>query len=85
MKPMDAIEFNLAVRSLPDFLRRNKSVGLLVIDGIHFIENQDFQAQFEKKQVKQIVNNKGTSVEAMAAAEVPTGDDFFGVTHAETS
>lgn len=42
MKPMDATEFNLAVRSLPDFLRKNKSVGLLVIDGIHFIENQDF-------------------------------------------
>ena len=36
---MDAIEFNLTARSLHSFLRRNKSVGLVVIDGIHFIEN----------------------------------------------
>jgi len=36
---MDAVEFNLAVRSLSSFLKANKNVGLIVIDGIHFIEN----------------------------------------------
>ena len=49
---MDAVEFNLTARSLTSFLRRNKSVGLVVIDGIHFIENQDILNQFEKKQIK---------------------------------
>ena len=67
---MDAIEFNSAARSLNTFLRQNKSVGLVVIDGIHFIENQEQVAQFEKRQVKQIVsakNNNGNSVDALAA------------------
>ena len=39
---MDAIEFNMAVRSLGSFFKKHKSIGLVVIDGIHFIENQDF-------------------------------------------
>ena len=38
---MDAIEFNLTVRSLNQFFRCNKSIGLVVIDGLHFIENYD--------------------------------------------
>jgi len=46
---MDAIEFNIAVRSLATFLRRNKNVGLLVIDGLHFLESQDFMSKFEKR------------------------------------
>lgn len=36
---MDAIEFNLAVRSLSTFLKANKNIGLIIVDGIHFIEN----------------------------------------------
>ena len=36
---MDAIEFNSVARSLSSFLRSHKSVGLLLIDGLHFIEN----------------------------------------------
>lgn len=36
---MDAIEFNSVARGLSSFLRGHKSVGLLVIDGMHFIEN----------------------------------------------
>ena len=46
---MDAIEFNLVARSLGSFLRHKKSVGLLVIDGIHFIENSEILAAFEKR------------------------------------
>lgn len=80
---MDAIEFNLTVRSLNKFLRRNKSVGLIVIDGIHFIENPEILSQFEKKQVKNIVSTKNynsTTVDALAAGpDVPTGDDFFDI------
>ena len=53
---MDAIEFNLAARSLCSFMRRNKSIGLLVIDGIHNIESAEILANFEKRQVKQKVN-----------------------------
>lgn len=82
---MDAAEFNLTVRSMNRFLRRNKSIGLVVIDGIHFIENQDIQSQFEKKQVKNIASSKhynSTTVDTLAAGpDVPTGDDFFGLTN----
>jgi len=49
---MDAVEFNLAVRSLSSFLKANKNIGLIVIDGIHFIENQDFLSGLERKQAK---------------------------------
>ena len=77
---MDAIEFNLVARSLCQFLRKNKSVGLLVIDGIHFIESAEILAAFEKKQVKQKVSgryNVATSVDALAAGPTVEGDDFF--------
>lgn len=39
VKCMDAVEFNMAVRSLASFFKTHKSIGLVVIDGIHFIEN----------------------------------------------
>lgn len=34
-----AIEFNLCVRSLANFLKNHKNIGLIVIDGLHLIEN----------------------------------------------
>jgi hypothetical protein len=76
---MDAIEFNLAVRSLATFFRKNKNVGLLVIDGLHFIESNDFMSNFEKRQAKHSDATKkmNTSMEEMAKLTVPTGDDFF--------
>jgi hypothetical protein len=39
---MDAVEFNLTVRSLADFLKKQKNIGLIVVDGLHFIDNLDF-------------------------------------------
>lgn len=41
---MDAIEFNLVVRSLANFLKIKKNISLIIIDGLHFIENLDFQS-----------------------------------------
>jgi hypothetical protein len=46
---MDAVEFNLTVRSLSDFLKLQKNVGLVVMDGFHFIDNLDYQSQHEKR------------------------------------
>ena len=46
---MDANEFNLAVRSLANFFKKHKGIGLVVIDGMHFMENTDFMTHFEKK------------------------------------
>ena len=71
----------MAVRSLGSFFKKHKSIGLVVIDGIHFIENQDFLSQLERRQAKKDKGaNKGqTTVEAMATLDVPTGDDFFGM------
>jgi hypothetical protein len=31
---MDAIEFNMTVRSLANFLKNNKNIGLVILDGL---------------------------------------------------
>ena len=46
---MDAMEFNLVARSLPQFFKSNKNIGLVLIDGIHFIENKDFLTRYERR------------------------------------
>lgn len=63
-KCMDAIEFNLAVRSLASFFKTHKGVGLLVVDGMHFMESTDFHS-FDKKHRDKVpkVNN---SIESFA-------------------
>jgi hypothetical protein len=38
-KVYSAVEFNLTVRSLANFLKTHKNIGLVVVDGIHLIEN----------------------------------------------
>lgn len=49
---MDANEFNLAVRSLTQFFKTHKGVGLLVIDGMQFMETTDYMTTFERKKDK---------------------------------
>jgi len=39
---MDAAEFNLTIRSLANFFKTHKSIGMVIIDGLHFIENLEF-------------------------------------------
>ena len=51
-KCMDGNEFNLAVRSLAVWFKRHKGVGLVVLDGMQFVENADFLSQYERKQNK---------------------------------
>ena len=53
-KCMDGNEFNLAVRSLAVWLKRHKGVGLVVLDGMQFVENADFLSQYERKQNKHL-------------------------------
>ena len=36
---MDASEFNLTIRSLANFFKSHKSIGMVILDGLHFIEN----------------------------------------------
>lgn len=50
---MDVVEFNLTVRSLANFLKGHKNIGLVVVDGLHFIDHLDFQSQQEKRQAAQ--------------------------------
>lgn len=45
---MDAIEFNLTVRSLANFLKIHKNIGLIVLDGIHFIESVEYFSAKER-------------------------------------
>lgn len=45
---MDAIELNLTVRSLSSFFKNQKNVGLVILDGLQFIENSDLLQKKEK-------------------------------------
>jgi|LauGreDrversion4_2_1035121.scaffolds.fasta_scaffold493414_1 hypothetical protein len=49
---MDGNEFNLTVRSLGNFFKTHKGVGLIVIDGMHFMEQTDFMSNYERKHAK---------------------------------
>ena len=49
-KCLDVNEFNLTVRQLASFFKAHKGVGLVVIDGMHFLENSDFLSNVERKQ-----------------------------------
>lgn len=87
---MDAAEFNLTVRSLANFLKTHKSIGMVIIDGLHFIENIEYLSQQERramneerKKVESGALAGGPNASIMALAEemgddIPSIDDFFG-------
>lgn len=55
-KCMDTQEFNLTVRGLAAFFKKVKGIGLVVIDGFHFMEGSDFLNQFDRKKEKTNAN-----------------------------
>lgn len=89
-KVFSAVEFNLAVRSLANFLKHHKNIGLIVVDGTHLIENVEIYSV--KNSDKYGSTSGGLSsggkpgrkgnmnnVMAMAAQnDIPSTDDFFG-------
>ena len=79
---MDANEFNLTIRSLANFFKTHKSIGMVVLDGLHFIENMEQLFQQEKKHMSDQNKEKTTQNVATMAEEmgndVPNADDFFG-------
>lgn len=42
---MDAIEFNMTIRSLANFLKHHKNIGLVILDGLQFVENIEYLNQ----------------------------------------
>ena len=46
-KCMDAQEMNMTVRSLPAFMKRHKNIGLVVLDGLHYVDH--IENAYEKK------------------------------------
>ena len=56
---MDACEFNLVVRSLATFFKSHKSIGMVILDGLHFIENLDHIYLQEKRWDKNERENMG--------------------------
>jgi len=46
------MEFNVCIRSLPCMLKKNKHIGLVIVDGLHYIENSDYMSNLERKQAK---------------------------------
>ena len=84
-----AVEFNLTVRSLAQFMKTHKNIGLVIIDGLHLIENVEMYSvkQSDKSAASGVNGSAGkpgrkgaaNNVMAMAAqGDVPTSDDFFG-------
>lgn len=71
---MDVMEFNMAVRSLGTFLKNNKGVGLVVVDGLHFVEHSDYVNQHEKKRDKSA--NQKIKMNTIEAEDIDA-DDFF--------
>jgi hypothetical protein len=45
---VSAIEFNLTVRSLANFLKTHKNIGLIIIDGLHLIESVEIYSSKDK-------------------------------------
>ena len=89
-----AVEFNLTVRSLAQFLKTHKNIGLIVIDGLHLIENVEmYSIKMSDKYGSSALGSGGkpgrkvsNNVQAMAAQmEVPTSDDFFGGMNASST
>ena len=83
---MDAMEFNLTIRSLASFFKTHKSIGLVIIDGLHYIENLEYLYQQEKRfrddERKAVESGKGhsTTIQALAdqmGDDIPGIDDFF--------
>lgn len=87
-----AVDFNLTVRSLAQFLKTHKNIGLVVIDGLHLIENVDIYSikqseKYSSSAAQGQLSGKGpkrgglNNVQAMAMqGDVPSTDDFFGGT-----
>eukprot|EP00347_Sterkiella_histriomuscorum_P009559 403340741 len=88
----DAVEFNLTVRSLASFLKKQKNIGLIVVDGIHFIESVEYYSTRDKSYASESANQdpkdtsglklkkgKANNVLNMSNFDIPTGDDFLGV------
>lgn len=69
---MDVMEFNVAVRSLGTFLKNNKGVGLVIVDGLHFVEPQDYTISNEKKRDAQ----QKTKINTIEAEDIDA-DNFF--------
>ncbi len=80
---MDGNEFNLTVRSLGNFFKTHKGVGLIVIDGMHFMEQTDFMSNYERKQAKNSIGGnqqapkKISTVEAFAQQDDFDADNFL--------
>jgi hypothetical protein len=55
---MDAAEFNLTIRSLANFFKSHKSIGMVVLDGLHFIENLEYINQIERKHMHDSMKDK---------------------------
>lgn len=55
---MDAAEFNLTIRSLAKFFKSHKSIGMVVLDGLHFIENLDYINQMERRHLHDQMKEK---------------------------
>ena len=79
---MDAAEFNLTIRSLANFFKSHKSIGMVILDGLHFIENLEFLNHQEKLQFSNNLKEASGKHNIQAMAEevgdnVPNMDDFL--------
>lgn len=73
---MDAAEFNLTIRSLANFFKSHKSIGMVVLDGLHFIENLEYINQIERKHMHDSMKDKGPGKNLSGIIEDLNEDDL---------
>jgi len=73
---MDAAEFNLTIRSLANFFKSHKSIGMVVLDGLHFIENLEYINQIERKHMHDSMKEKVPGKNLTALYEEINDDDL---------
>ena len=84
---MDAAEFNLTIRSLATFFKSHKSIGMVILDGLHFIENLEYINMVERRHLAQAMKEQAPGANPKVnftrkieelGDNVPDADDFFG-------
>lgn len=57
-QPMDAEEFLMHAKALPHLFQKERDIVLLMIDGLHFFENNDIMQEEKEEEVFDAVNTK---------------------------
>jgi hypothetical protein len=79
---MDSTEFNMTIRSLANFFKTHKSIGMVAIDGLHFIEDMTYLEKRawggEDRREKATTTGNIQALAEELGDDIPSIDEFFG-------